>query len=144
MTIEEKDRKIKYSGFYAVSETNGQFIDLEFDRGWMGRIAGLELSKFQLIARPESNLPTIEIDLRPLPSGEKKRLIYFSRVVGTVSPDESGKLNEVARLYAVGWQATVNGVAIKNILWVYPSGSIVAADEPPYIDQLIAESIEAK
>lgn len=144
MTITESERRIKYSGFYAVSETNGQFIDLEFDRGWMGRIAGLELSKFQLIARPESNLPTIEIDLRPLPSGEKKRLIYFSRVVGTVSPDESGKLNEVARLYAVGWQATVNGVAIKNILWVYPSGSIVAADEPPYIDQLISESIEAK
>ena len=60
--------------------------------------------------------------------GGGRRWILFSRVFGT----SSAGFDKQARVYAVGWQDTKDGVNRKSITWIYPSGELEMSDEPSF------------
>ncbi len=53
-----------------------------------------------------------------------KRLIFIKRRVGKMSLS-SGDSGIIKTYYAVGWQCTVEGKNVKNILWVDPEDNKV-------------------
>lgn len=120
-------------------------IDLE-QSGWQTRDDVRSAEVFSLVPKPEfteQNLPTIVVHLGNLPDGTKKQLVYFSRVFGNIStsavvgmsaPEDQ---HDLFRLYCLGWKAVVGGREVEVRMWAYPGGSVVAADEPPFIQQLI-------
>lgn len=106
-------------------------IDLS-EKFWRERAEMKTLRMFTLKPTKAGSLPMLSVDLSPLPGGEPRRLIYFSRVFGdSVHGDRF-------RFYCLGWQATVEGRSVQSKSWVYPGGAVVAADEPPFIDELLA------
>jgi hypothetical protein len=118
----------------AVNDKNEALsIDIEKDQSWLKVIEGQKLLRFLLVPKENIPMPVVEVDLSPLAGGYEKRLIYFSRVIGRVEKE----LKPCARLYALGWHATVEEKSIRSITWIYPNGSVVIADEPPYLEELI-------
>ena len=96
-------------------------VELGKEQGWLERYRHLLDTATRLSLSPRHNgLPFVSVSLNG------KRWIYFSRVVG--------KMNSVGRvrLYAIGWQETINGKNTKCLLWVYPDGSVECADEPNF------------
>ena len=61
---------------------------------------------------------------------EEKRWILFSRVFGQAT---SGRQ---VRFYAVGWQKSTGCGNIKEIIWLYPDGTIESGVETPTYWQL--------
>lgn len=84
-----------------------------------------------LVPKGPESLPVVRIEL-----GLGKRWVIFSRVAGRVSGglDTSG----VLRLYCVGWQATIKGVNVKSLIWIYPDGVIENANEPSMLQPYLA------
>lgn len=94
-------------------------VALGQETGWTNTHRHLLDTAIRLSLSPRNDgLPFVSVAL------EGKRWIYFSRVYGEIN-----SLKRV-RLYAIGWQDTVNGKNVKCILWVYPDGSIECAEEP--------------
>lgn len=61
--------------------------------------------------------------------GDGRRWILFSRVYGTTSAG----LDKQVRIYAIGWQETLeSGVNKKSMIWIYPSGEVEVSEEPSY------------
>jgi len=114
-------------------------IDLT-EKGWLLRPELMRASAFTLVPiESPSILPTVSVSLEPLKDGTPRRLVYFSRLFGTVGIIGSTHTDTpLARVYCLGWQATVGGRNVKALNWIYPSGAIVAADEPPFTEGLIA------
>jgi len=56
-----------------------------------------------------------------------KRLIYFRRVARKFGIGDVAKEEAVCVVYAVGWQATLNGRNVKHILYLHPDGHVVFA-----------------
>jgi hypothetical protein len=54
----------------------------------------------------------------------KKRIIYF-RITTRVFDASSLQQNSVNFVYAVGWQATVDGKNVKHIMYLHPDGKVV-------------------
>ena len=82
--------------------------------------------RISLIPKDDVALPVVTVDLR----GDR-RWVVFSRVCGLVNNDKR------IRVYAIGWQRNVRGVAVKSLTWVYPNGAIEHAEEPSYIGKFL-------
>jgi hypothetical protein len=54
----------------------------------------------------------------------KKRIIFF-RITTRVFDAATLQQNSVNFVYAVGWQATVNGKNVKHIMYLHPDGKVV-------------------
>ena len=52
-----------------------------------------------------------------------KRIIYFRRLTRSLTGPFAGKVTHI--IYAVGWQATVNGRNVKHIVYIHPNGELV-------------------
>ena len=96
-------------------------VALGQEAGWIDTYRHLLDTATRLSLLPHDGLPFVSVSL------EGKRWIYFSRVYGKMNSPER------IRLYAIGWQDTVNGKNVKCILWVYPDGSVECAEEPSLI-----------
>jgi len=73
------------------------------------------------------NMPTVVVSL-----DENKRWILFSRVYGAIGAYNSGATE--IRLYCIGWQLETRGVNVKNLMWIYPNGSVESAEEPGFVN----------
>ena len=94
-------------------------VALGQEAGWIDTYGHLLGTATRLSLSPRTNgLPFVSVAL------EGKRWIYFSRVYGEMNSPKR------IRLYAIGWQDTVNGKNVKCILWVYPNGAVECAEEP--------------
>ena len=101
------------------SPTGQAEVALGQEQGWLERYRHLLDTATRLSLSPRTNgLPFVSVAL------EGKRWIYFSRVYGEMNSPKR------IRLYAIGWQDTVNGKNVKCILWVYPDGTVECAEEP--------------
>ncbi len=96
-------------------------VALGQEQGWLERYRHLLDTATRLSLSPRNGLPFVSVAL------EGKRWIYFSRVYGEMNSAKR------IRLYAIGWQDTVNGKNVKCILWVYPDGAVECAKEPSLI-----------
>jgi hypothetical protein len=130
---------IEYTAVTLAADGHEAAVDLE-ESGWNDRDSVREAVAFTLQAKPDAKLPNVSVNLGPLSCGAKRELVYFSRVFGTIGVGGMG--NEVGtdlfRLYCIGWRALIRGEQVQSLAWVYPLGSVVMADEPPYINELIA------
>ena len=72
-----------------------------------------------------SGLPVVTVRLT-----EGRRWVLFSRVYGRVP---GGQI----RMHCIGWQATVKGVNVKSLLWVYPTGDVECGDEPTWWKEIL-------
>ncbi len=99
------------------------------EQGWLNKYKEqLDKAKFLEFIPLSSELPPIVV---PLENG--RRFIYVSRVFGMQG---AGML---FRLYGFGWQATVNGRNVKQIIWVYPNGGVEVGEEPAMIEEVLKE-----
>jgi len=99
-------------------------IVLGQEDGWIDTYRRLLDTATRLSLSPRNDsLPFVSVAL------EGKRWIYFSRVCGKMGTERR------ARLYAIGWQDTVNGKNVKCILWIYPDGTIECAEEPSFVER---------
>jgi len=132
------EQPIQYSAVLRFTDGKEVLQDLE-EKGWLAKHELSCLQTFTLISKSaESGLPVVSVDLSPVAEGTEKRLVYFSRVLGKIATDESGEaLVPLVRLYCVGWQATIGGVNVKSLAWVYPTGAVVVAEEPLWADELL-------
>ena len=115
----EFNPKIEYN--LLIESTQGQAeVALGREAGWIDAYRHLLDTATRLILSPRVNgLPFVSVFL-----DNTKRWIYFSRVYGEINSAKR------VRLYAIGWQDTVNGKNVRCILWVYPDGSVELAEEP--------------
>lgn len=110
----------------AVESPNGQrLIQWGDERGWMDRDLLNSATRISLIPK-QGGMPIVTVRL-----GGDKRWVLFSRVYGRIPGGQ-------VRLYCIGWQATVKGVNVKSLLWVYPTGSVECAELPSYWKELVA------
>ena len=58
--------------------------------------------------------------------GNGRRAILFIRKTAKLV---GGKTEVIKKIYAVGWQKTVNEKNVKSIMFIYPDGSIRMGDE---------------
>jgi len=109
----------------AVESPVGQSrIKIGAEAGWLDTYRDLLSTAHRISLIPidqTTSLPVVSVVLN-----SDRRWIFFSRVYGIL-----GTANQV-RLYAIGWQETIDGHSVKNITWVYPNGVIEMADEPSY------------
>ena len=98
------------------------------ERGWLETRRDLldKAARISLIPKEMGELPVVTVQL-----GNGKRWIVFSRVYGRLP---GGRV----RLYCIGWQATVKGVNVKSLLWVYPTGDVECSELPSYWKELAA------
>jgi hypothetical protein len=54
----------------------------------------------------------------------KKRIIYF-RITTRVFNAATLQQNSVNFVYAIGWQATIDGKNVKHIMYLHPNGKVV-------------------
>jgi hypothetical protein len=54
----------------------------------------------------------------------KRRIIYF-RITTRVFDAATLQQNSVNFVYAIGWQATVDGKNVKHIMYLHPDGKVV-------------------
>jgi hypothetical protein len=104
-------------------------IDWGNQPNWLAQMRGLLDTAHTLSLLPKHNNSALPIVTVKLTAGQ--RWVLFSRVYGHITGP--GQI----RLYCIGWQMTVNGVNIKSLLWVYPTGVVECAEEPSYQDKLI-------
>jgi hypothetical protein len=69
--------------------------------------------------------------------GGKRKLIYFIRRMNHVCND----FHLEWPLIMVGWEENVKGVAIKSIMYIYPSGGIELNNDEPTLSQAYHESL---
>lgn len=108
----------------AVESPLGQVrIDLERDANWLETYRELldSATRISLLPKDGTGLPVVTVGL-----DNGKRWIYFSRVYGAM-----GAAAQI-RLYAIGWQETINGENTTNLIWVYPTGTVEYAPEPEF------------
>lgn len=107
-------------------KTGQAVVELGQEQGWLERYRHLLDTATRLSLSPRTNgLPFVSVSL-----DSTKRWIYFSRVYGEMNSPKR------IRLYAIGWQDTVNGKNVKCILWVYPDGAVECAEEPNFVGRL--------
>jgi hypothetical protein len=110
------------------------------EKDWLKRAEMQTLRQFSLKPAPESKMPVVIVDLTPLPDGTPRRLVWFRRVFKRLNLG-TGQNSPLFQLYCVGWQATVGGRNVRSLMWIYPTGTIVAGPEtPPYVSELYAAS----
>jgi hypothetical protein len=123
------------------------------ERGWRARPEMETLKGFRLFPIYGcENLPSVYVDLAPLPDGTPKRLIYFSRAFGQLSGQQildaaTGQplpAGPLLRLYCVGWQASLEGQNVQSKLWIYPNGLVVAAEEPPFVQEIMEKLLRGE
>lgn len=108
----------------AVESSLGQVrIDLERDTNWLTLHREIldHAERISLLPREGTGLPVVTVALEP-----HMRWVYFSRVYGSLNTALQ------IRLYAIGWQMTLNGTNITSLTWVYPTGTVEQASEPAY------------
>jgi len=97
------------------------------EEGWLKRYKKqLDNAVTMEFIPTDRNLPPIV-----LPLGNGRRFIYVSRVFGI------NGVGAFLRLYAFGWQATVDGKNVKHMIWVYPNGSVEVSEEPIMVEQIL-------
>jgi len=69
--------------------------------------------------------------------GGKRKLIYFIRRMNHLSND----LKLEWPLILAGWEENVKGVAIKSIMYIYPSGGIELNNDEPTLSHAYHESL---
>lgn len=104
---------------------NETVVRLGEEPGWIDRYrSDLENAKTIALVPKERNGNNRAVMLH---LGEGKRWIFFSRVFGQATTGIQ------VRFYAIGWQMNVDGNNIKEIVWVYPDGTIESGvDNPTY------------
>lgn len=108
----------------AVESSLGQVrIDLERDANWLTLHRELldHADRISLLPKPGTGLPIVSVVLQP-----GQRWVYFSRVYGAIT----GPFQ--IRLYAIGWQMTLNDTNLTSLTWVYPNGVVEQTNEPTY------------
>jgi hypothetical protein len=134
---------IEYGAVVMARDGHEGHVDLEED-GWLDRADVRDCLVFSLRPKPGVRLPVVSVEVGP-----GKELVYFSRVFGTVgfgAPGEETDGTDLFRLYCIGWRMHFPNAAptqppVQALLWVYPSGSVVSANEPPYVDELMRHYI---
>lgn len=118
----ESNPEIEYN--LAIESEQGQaVVELGQEQGWLDKYRHLLDTATRLSLLPRNDgLPFVSVSL-----DGTKRWIYFSRVVGRMNTEER------IRLYAIGWQDTINGKNVKSLTWIYPGGMIEMAEEPTLI-----------
>ena len=112
----------------------GDFAPLLIDWGneaqWIDRCrAELDsAARLSLIPKDGQKLPVVSVQL-----GNGRRWVLFSRIVSRVG-------GKSVRLYAIGWQQTINGINVKSLTWVYPNGTIENGENPTYAELFLAQS----
>lgn len=110
----------------AVESPNGQhLIQWGNEKGWLETCRDLLDNATRISLIPKDKMPLVTVQL-----GNGRRWVVFSRVYGRLP---GGRM----RMYCIGWQATVKGVNVKSLLWVYPNGNIESGDEPSYWKEFI-------
>ena len=92
--------------------------------GWLETYADHldQATRISLKPKEGARLPIVTVKL-----GLGRRWILFRRVFGIAS----GGGGQQVPVYAIGWQQLVQGVNIKSIAWIYPSGAVEVADDNP-------------
>jgi hypothetical protein len=99
------------------------------EQGWLDKYKRqLDNAKILEFIPLEEGLPPIVV---PLVNG--RHFIYVSRVFGMQG---AGIL---IRLYGFGWQATIDGKNVKQIIWVYPNGGVEISEEPALINEILEQ-----
>lgn len=119
-----------------LTHANGE-TEIELtEPGWLGREEMRTLRAFAL--KPSvAHLPAAVVNLDPLADGTPRRLVYFSRVVGKLNAATSEREDRF-RLYCIGWQATIEGRNVRSLVWIYPNGSVIASEEPMFVEAMLA------
>ncbi len=134
-------RKILYDAVVSYKNRTESRINLENDKGWMGSVDWSDATMFTLNPIDGANLPVVSVCLD---GDAPRRVVFFSRVLGRMMNDGSELvLKELARLYCVGWQSTIEGKNVKCLNWIYPTGAVICADEPPFVNELIEAQVKA-
>ena len=96
------------------------------EKGWLETHRQLlnRAERISLIPK-QAGMPVVTVRL-----DRDKRWVIFSRVYGRIPGGQ-------VRLYCIGWQATVRGVNVKSLLWVYPNGSVECSEVPSYWKKLL-------
>lgn len=117
----ESNPPIEYN--LLIESKQGQaVVELGQEQEWLDKYRHLLDTATRLSLLPRNDgLPLVSVSL-----DGTKRWIYFSRVVGRMNTEER------IRLYAIGWQDTINGKNVKSLLWIYPNGLVECADEPSF------------
>lgn len=134
---------ILYNAIVRAPDGHEGSVNLE-EPGWRDREDFKNAMAFSLQPKAGSGLPVVCVELLPLPDGTPKRLVYFSRVYGrVVTSGEPGTVStaeeqvDLFRLYCIGWEAEVAGRPLKAVSWIYPGGSLMMCENPPFIDELV-------
>jgi hypothetical protein len=133
-----------------VQDARGKEVEIDLDAtGWLTIPEVASARTFTLKPKDDVDaLPIISVHLAPLPDGKPKKLVYFSRVFGQVETSAEQIVSEAQfplfRLYCIGWEAEIGGRVLRSVSWIYPGGSIVQADEPPYVNDLIEHYAAAR
>ena len=99
------------------------------EQGWLQKYKEqLDNAKFLEFIPLQEGLPPIVV-----PLGNGRRFIYVSRVFGMQG------VGILFRLYGFGWQKTVDGRNVKQIIWVYPNGGVEISEEPTMVEEVLKE-----
>lgn len=138
---------IEYTAVIQDAHGKEAVIDLETP-GWLVSQEVRDAVTFTLQPKADADLPVVSVHLPAFADGTPRRLIYFSRLYGQVKTNSTERISTehepLFRLYCIGWEATIGGRALKAVNWIYPGGSVVAADEPPYVNEMIEHHVAAR
>ena len=108
-------------------------IDWGSTMGWMTTYKKEldEAKRLTLVPKHGVKLPTVTVSLQP-----NQRWVIVCKVVKQQRGPNAHK--PARRIYGIGWQETINGVNVRNVTWVYPTGEIENAPTPSFIEETIA------
>jgi len=96
-------------------------IDWNSESGWIQKYAKElnEAERISYIPKDGSGLPVVTVVL-----DNGKRWIVFARNFGILGTPNQTKI------YCIGWQKTIDGESVKQLIWIYPTGAIEFSDQP--------------